>query len=61
MAPFDPASAAYWASQISVQQSRESNLSGILQTWKKIDPSGALQFIRTTPALSEPARANLLL
>jgi hypothetical protein len=61
MAPFDPASAAYWASQISVQQSREGSLSGILQTWKKVDPSAALQFIRTTPALSEPTRANLLL
>lgn len=60
IAPYDPSSAAYWASQITEKGSREGSLSQIIYTWKKLDPEAAIQFIRTTPALSEDTRQSLL-
>jgi hypothetical protein len=57
----DPESASIWAASIGDPNRRENALRATHQKWKAIDKAAAVQWLRSTSALSEDAKQRLLL
>jgi hypothetical protein len=60
LSPYDAASAAQWAVEITSPNLRNGAMESAINRWMQYDPAAARQFILSTPALDQATKERLL-